>query len=312
MIKTKRITVLMGGISAERAVSLSSGKSVAKALTSLGYSVQTLDVGVNLAYVIESLTAQKPDIVFNALHGPFGEDGCIQGVLDWLNIPYTHSGIRASATAMNKAAARSIFIAAGIPVAKGRVIDISRLATEDPLPCPYIIKPLCEGSSVGLSIVYSGSNTRNIAVQEWCFGETALVEEYIPGREISISVMADRALAITEIIPCKGHPAVYDYTAKYAVNGSRHILPARIDPSIARHAMHIAVTAHRVLGCSGASRADFRLDDTQKDHQRLVLLEVNTQPGMTETSLLPEQAAYCGISYPELCNWLVTHATCRQ
>ncbi|MBQ5497876.1 MAG: D-alanine--D-alanine ligase, partial [Acetobacter sp.] len=168
------------------------------------------------------------------------------------------------------------------------------------------------GSSVGLSIVYSGSNTRNIAVQEWCFGETALVEEYIPGREISISVMADRALAITEIIPRQGHPAIYDYTAKYAINGSRHILPAQIDPSIARHAMHIAVTAHRVLGCSGASRADFRLDDTQKDHQRLVLLEVNTQPGMTETSLLPEQAAYCGISYPELCNWLVTHATCRQ
>ncbi|MBO6038311.1 MAG: D-alanine--D-alanine ligase [Acetobacter sp.] len=308
----KRVTVLMGGISSERDVSLSSGTSVAKALRSLGHLVQTIDVDADLAHLIQTLTAQKPDVVFNALHGCFGEDGCIQGVLDWLNIPYTHSGVRASATAMNKAAARSVFMAAGIPVAKGRVINISTLAQEDPLPCPYIIKPLREGSSVGLSIVYSGSNTRNTVVQEWRFGDLALVEDYIPGREISIGVMADRALAITEITPCQGHPAVYDYTAKYTLNGSRHTLPAQIDPDIARYAMDIAVTAHRALGCSGASRADFRLDDTQKDRQRLILLEVNTQPGMTETSLLPEQAAYCGMNYQELCDWLITQATCRQ
>ena len=311
MTTTKRVTVLMGGISSERAVSLSSGAGVAAALTSLGYQVQTLDAGADLADLVSQLTQQKPDVVFNALHGRFGEDGCIQGVLDWLGIPYTHSGVRASATAMNKEAARAAFLAAGLPVAEGRMVDIATLAAADPLPAPYVVKPVSEGSSVGVSIVHPGSNTRAQIAQDWRFGPYALVEAFIPGREITVGVMGERALTVTDITPCGDGAGFYDYAAKYTAGGSRHVLPAQIDPETARQAMEVAVAAHHVLGCAGASRSDFRLDDTQPGKPRLVLLEVNTQPGMTETSLLPEQAAYCGISYPELCGWLVAQATCR-
>ncbi|MBO1326422.1 D-alanine--D-alanine ligase [Acetobacter sp. TBRC 12305] len=306
----KRITVLMGGISSEREVSLSSGKGAREALASLGYTVSTLDPGADLAELVTALAAQKPDVVFNALHGRFGEDGCIQGVLDWMGIPYTHSGVRASATAMNKAAARNVFLAAGLPVAEGRVIDIAELAEKDPLPAPYVIKPVCEGSSVGVSIIRPGSNSRPAIVRDWTFGTQALVERFIPGREITVGVMGTRALTITDITPsADGH--FYDYTAKYAAGGSRHVLPAQIHPKAAQQALEVAVAAHQALGCAGASRADFRLDDTNPDSPQLVLLEVNTQPGMTATSLLPEQAAYCGIPYPELCNWLVEQAACR-
>lgn len=313
MSDTKRITVLMGGMSHEREVSLSTGKGVVEALRSLGHTVSTLDAGADLAELVTALVDQKPDVVFNALHGRFGEDGCIQGILDWMDIPYTHSGVRASATAMNKAAARAVFLAAGLPVAEGKVIAIEDLAEADPLPAPYVVKPLSEGSSVGVSIVRAGSNTRQEIVKNWRYGSHALVEAFIPGKEITVGVLEDRALTVTDITPTPraGHD-FYNYEAKYSNGGSSHVLPAAIDDAVHKQACAIAVAAHQALGCSGASRSDFRLDDTGPGPARLILLEVNTQPGMTATSLLPEQAAYCGISYPELCGWLVDRATCRQ
>ncbi|GBQ35745.1 D-alanine--D-alanine ligase [Acetobacter fabarum] len=312
MSTSKRITVLMGGISSERTVSLSSGQGVAEALRSLGHTVSTLDAGADLGALVAELGAQKPDVVFNALHGRFGEDGCIQGILDWMGLAYTHSGVRASATAMNKAAARAAFVSAGLPVAEGRVIDIAELAEGDPLPAPYVVKPVSEGSSVGVSIVRPGANVRERIVRDWTFGPHALVEEFIPGREITVGVMGERALTITDITPTGSGHDFYDYDAKYNTGGSRHELPARIAPDVAQRALDVAVEAHKALGCAGASRSDFRLDDADPANPRLILLEVNTQPGMTATSLLPEQAAYCGISYPALCHWLVEQATCRQ
>lgn len=309
----KRITVLMGGISSEREVSLSSAAGVVDALRSLGHTVSTLDAGADLAALVTTLTEQKPDVVFNALHGRFGEDGCIQGVLDWIGIPYTHSGVRASATAMDKAAARAVFLSAGLPVAEGRLVPIEDLAAADPMPAPYVVKPVSEGSSVGVSIVRAGSNTRQEILKNWTYGPYALVEAFIPGKEITVGVMGDRALTVTDITPTPGagHD-FYDYEAKYTSGGSSHVLPAAIDEAVSQQACAIAVAAHKALGCSGASRSDFRLDDTGPGPARLILLEVNTQPGMTATSLLPEQAAYCGISYPELCDWLVNQAACRQ
>ncbi|MDN6713931.1 MAG: D-alanine--D-alanine ligase [Acetobacter sp.] len=312
MSTSKRITVLMGGISSERTVSLSSGQGVAEALRSLGHTVSTLDAGADLGALVAELGAQKPDVVFNALHGRFGEDGCIQGILDWMGLAYTHSGVRASATAMNKAAARAAFVSAGLPVAEGRVIDIAEHAEGDPLPAPYVVKPVSEGSSFGVSIVRPGANVRERIVRDWTFGPHALVEEFIPGREITVGVMGERALTITDITPTGSGHDFYDYDAKYNTGGSRHELPARIAPDVAQRALDVAVEAHKALGCAGASRSDFRLDDADPANPRLILLEVNTQPGMTATSLLPEQAAYCGISYPALCHWLVEQATCRQ
>lgn len=313
MSNSKRITVLMGGISSEREVSLASGKGVVEALRSLGHTVSTLDPGADLAALVTTLTEQKPDVVFNALHGRFGEDGCIQGVLNWIGVPYTHSGIRASATAMDKAAARAVFLSAGLPVADGKLVAIEDLAKADPMPAPYVVKPVSEGSSVGVSIVRSGSNTRQEIVENWRYGPHALVEAFIPGKEITIGVLGNRALTVTDITPAPGggHD-FYDYDAKYTSGGSSHVLPAAIDEAVSKQACEIAVAAHQALGCSGASRSDFRLDDTGPGPARLVLLEVNTQPGMTATSLLPEQAAYCGISYPELCGWLVEQAACPQ
>jgi len=253
--------------------------------------------------------------VFNALHGRFGEDGAIQGVLDWMGIPYTHSGIRASAVAMDKAAARAVFAAAGLPVATGAVVAIEAFAAADPLPVPYVIKPLNEGSSVGVDIVRAGSNRRGEIVSGWRYGPLALVEEFIPGREITVGVMGDRALTVTDITPnpAQAHD-FYDYEAKYSAGGSAHVLPADIHPVAFAEAMRIALAAHVALGCRGASRTDFRYDDTATGRDapgRLVLLEVNTQPGLTPTSLLPEQAAFCGISFGELCAWMVENAACR-
>lgn len=310
MSNSKRVTVLMGGISSEREVSLDSGNNVVEALRAFGHNATPLDAGADLGALVAQLKEQKPDVVFNALHGRFGEDGCIQGILEWMHLPYTHSGVRASATAMDKAAARAVFLTAGLPVAQGTVIAIEELSKADPLPVPYVVKPLSEGSSVGVSIVRTSSaSVRQSIVAAWHYGPQALVEEFIPGREITVGVMADRALTITDITPTPGagHD-FYDYAAKYTAGGSAHVLPAQIDPDIAQHALRIAVAAHEALGCAGASRSDFRLDDTGTGPARLVLLEVNTQPGMTKTSLLPEQAAYCGISYPELCGWLVEQA----
>ncbi len=304
----KRVAVLYGGISAEREVSLSSGKQVIDALRGAGFEVTPVLVGADLRAVLTALDP-APDVVFNALHGRFGEDGTIQGVLDWLNIPYTHSGVRASALAMDKQAAKTVFAGAGLPVAVGAVVGMEALEASDPLPLPYVIKPLNEGSSVGVEIMRDGDNRRAEIARNWRFGAEAMVEEYIPGREITVGVMGDRALAVTEIRAQAG--AFYDYESKYAEGGSRHQIPAPIHPDTYARALDVAVAAHRALGCRGASRADFRLDEGEDGPGRLVLLEVNTQPGLTPTSLLPEQAAYQGIDFPTLCAWMVENAVCR-
>jgi D-alanine-D-alanine ligase len=303
-----RVVVLYGGISAERAVSLSSGIEVIAALRESGFVVDPVDVGRDLSAVVAALTP-KPDAVFNALHGRFGEDGAIQGVLDWLGIPYTHSGVRASALAMDKQAAKALFASVGLPVAPGRMVSIHELEAGDPLPLPYVVKPVNEGSSVGVTVVRCGDNRRAEIARSWTFGPTALVEEYIPGRELTVGVLDDRALAVTEIRAVAG--SFYDYESKYADGGSRHIIPAAVHPDAYARAMDVAVAAHRVLGCRGATRCDFRYDDTAGEPGRLVLLEINTQPGLTPTSLLPEQAAHLGISFPQLCAWMVENAACR-
>jgi D-alanine-D-alanine ligase len=303
-----RVAVLYGGISAEREVSLSSGIQVIAALRECGFDVSPIEVGHDLGAVIAALSP-KPDAVFNALHGRFGEDGAIQGVLDWLGIPYTHSGVRASALAMDKQAAKALFVSAGLPVAPGRVVSIDDLAMADPLPLPYVVKPVNEGSSVGVTVVRCGDNRRAEIVRNWAFGPTALVEEYIPGRELTVGVLADRALAVTEIKAVAG--TFYDYESKYAEGGSRHIIPAKVHPDAYDKAMDVAVAAHQALGCRGATRCDFRYDDTVGEPGRLALLEINTQPGLTPTSLLPEQAAHRGMSFQELCAWMVENAACR-
>jgi len=302
-----RVAVLLGGISAEREVSLRSGAQVVAALRAIGHEVTPIEVGADLRDWLAALDP-APDVVFNALHGRFGEDGTIQGVLDLLGIPYTHSGVRASALAMDKPAAKAVFAAAGLPVATGRVIEVRELAERDPLPRPYVVKPLNEGSSVGVSIIRDGDNRRESIAEAWRFGPEAIVEEYVPGRELTVGVLGDRALAVTEIAP---REAFYDYESKYAPGGSHHVIPAGVHPDTYARAMETALAAHRALGCRGATRADFRYDDTAGEPGRLVLLEVNTQPGLTPTSLLPEQAAHVGIPFPRLCAWMLEQATCR-
>jgi D-alanine-D-alanine ligase len=298
-----KVAVLLGGMSAEREVSLRSGAQVIEALKQAGFDVTSVEVTADLQALINALTP-APDVIFNALHGRYGEDGTIQGVLDYLGIPYTHSGVRASALAMDKAAAKAVFAHAGLPVAPHRIIEIAELADHDPLPPPYVVKPVNEGSSVGVSIVRPGDNRNAEIVASWNFG-AAMVEQYIPGRELTVGVLEDRALAVTEII---SNEAFYDYHAKYAAGGSHHVIPAELPAHVTQRAMDIALAAHRALGCRGASRSDLRYDDATG---RLVLLEVNTQPGMTATSLLPEQAAYAGMDFPALCAWMVERAKCR-
>jgi D-alanine-D-alanine ligase len=299
----KRVAVLFGGMSAEREVSLNTGLQVIEALRETGYEVTPIEVTQDLGAMIAALTP-APDVVFNALHGRFGEDGTVQGVLDYLGIPYTHSGVRALALAIDKAAAKSVFSHAGLPVAPHRIIEISELADHDPLPPPYVVKPINEGSSVGVSIVRTGDNRHAQIIETWRFG-LAMAEQFIPGRELTVCVLEDRALAVTEILTGE---EFYDYHAKYTPGGSRHVLPAKLSPEVTNLAMDVSLAAHRALGCRGASRADLRYDE---ENNKLVLLEVNTQPGMTRTSLLPEQAAYVGMSFPALCAWMVERAACR-
>ncbi|MGH7076704.1 MAG: D-alanine--D-alanine ligase [Acetobacteraceae bacterium] len=303
----KRVAVLQGGISAEREVSLSTGAQVIAALTEAGFAVTPITVGADLTALIAALTP-PPDVVFNALHGRFGEDGAIQGVLDWLGIPYTHSGVRASALAMDKVAAKAAFAAAGLPVARHVLIAVDHLAVADPMPRPFVIKPPNQGSSVGVAVIHEGDNRIGEISAGWNFGPLALVEEFIPGRELTVGVMAGVPLAVTEIRPADGF---YDYDAKYAPGGSRHVIPASLHPAAYASAMEIAASAHAALGCRGASRADLRYDDTKGEPGRLVLLELNTQPGLTPTSLLPEQAAHRGMSFPALCAWMVENSSCR-
>ncbi|KXV22495.1 D-alanine--D-alanine ligase [Gluconobacter japonicus] len=302
-----KVAVLYGGTSSERPVSLVSGEAAISALREKGHDVTPVDVGSDIAVTIQALKAAAPDVVFNALHGPKGEDGAIQGVLEWLGMPYTHSGIRASAVAMDKGATRILLAAAGLPVAEGRVVTVAELAEADPLPVPYVIKPVAEGSSVGVEIIRAGDNRRAEIARTWRFGKEALAESFIPGRELTAGVMGDRALAVTDILPAET-AAFYDFEAKYKAGGSRHVVPADLPADITERALDYALRAHQTLGCAGASRTDFRYDD---ETDTLIILEVNTQPGMTPTSLLPEQAAYCGISYPDLCDWMVQEALNR-
>ena len=313
-MKARRVVVLMGGLSAERAVSLSSGGQVLGALREAGFEATAIDAGPDLAALLEQLRAARPDVVFNALHGRFGEDGAIQGVLDWMGIPYTHCGIRASAVAMDKQAARAVFTSVGLPVARGGLVEVASLAERDPMALPYVIKPVNEGSSVGVEIIREGSNHRAAVAAAWRFGPQALVEEFVPGRELTVGVMGERALTVTDITPDpRLDHGFYDYEAKYADGGSRHTLPAQIHRAAFEQALEMALSAHRALGCRGATRTDFRYDDTRSESEpgRLVILEVNTQPGLTPTSLLPEQAAFCGIDFPSLCAWMVENAACR-
>jgi D-alanine-D-alanine ligase len=308
-----KVAVLYGGTSSERPVSLSSGAAIIAALAEKGHAVTPIDVGPDIATTIVALREAKPDVAFNALHGPLGEDGAIQGVLEWLGLRYTHSGIRASATAMDKQAARVVFQAAGLPVAEGRVVPLPDLEASDPLPPPYVVKPIAEGSSVGVEIVREGGNRRVEIARTWRFGANALVEAFIPGRELTVGVlgggvMGDKALAVTDILPAES-AGFYDFEAKYSAGGSRHVVPAGLPDSVTERALDFALRAHRALGCAGASRTDFRYDEAS---DRLVILEVNTQPGMTPTSLLPEQAAWRGISYADLCDWMVREAFERR
>ncbi|MGD9649258.1 MAG: D-alanine--D-alanine ligase [Dongiaceae bacterium] len=301
----KKVAVLYGGWSAEREVSLVSGASVAKGLEEAGYKVSLIDVSRDLSKLLTSLTP-KPDAVFNALHGQGGEDGTIQAILNMLQIPYTHSGMTASSVAMDKVVAKKILITQNIPVPEGKVASIEDILAHDVLPRPYVVKPVAEGSSVGVRIVRDGDNHPPIDKATWQFGKEALVEKYIPGREITVAVMGDKALGVTEIIAATNF---YDYEAKYAPGGSRHVIPAEIKKQDYDQAMELALQAHQALGCRGVSRTDLRLDDT-KAESRMYVLEVNTQPGMTPTSLVPEQAAYLGISFPQLVSWMVENAAC--
>ncbi|MBT3551061.1 MAG: D-alanine--D-alanine ligase [Rhodospirillaceae bacterium] len=296
----RNVAVLMGGWSAEREVSLVSGAAVANGLKAGGYSVTSIDVQRDMGALLTRLYP-KPDAVFNALHGRYGEDGNVQGLLNILDIPYTHSGLLASALAMDKPAAKSLFAAAGILVAAHVIASRDDLASGPVMEAPYVIKPLNEGSSVGVTIIGEGERY-SADGESWPYGEKVMVERFIAGRELTVAVMGDKALAVTEITTQRGF---YDYDAKYAEGGSQHRLPADIPAPVEAEAMRISALAHKELGCRGVSRADIRFDG--KD---LYILEVNTQPGMTPTSLVPEQAAHAGIPFPELVGWMVENAAC--
>lgn len=295
-----RIAVLMGGRSAEREVSLVSGRECAAALRSEGFDVVEIDAGADLA---QRLAELRPDVAFNALHGRWGEDGCVQGILEWLAIPYTHSGVLASALAMDKTRSKQVFAAAGLPVARSILVDRHSAATAHPMAPPYVVKPNNEGSSVGVYLVGVGANGPARLSDD--MPEQVMVEEYVPGRELTTTVLGDRALSVTDILA----EGWYDYHAKYAPGGSRHVVPADIPDEISAACLDFALRAHHALGCRGVSRTDFRWDES-RGASGLYLLEVNTQPGMTPTSLAPEQAAHAGMSFGDLVRWMVEDASC--
>ena len=293
------VAVLKGGWSAERGVSLNSGAAVEDALKALGHKVTAIDVGPN---VVEDLKNAAPDVAFNALHGRFGEDGCMQGILELLKIPYTHSGVLASAVAMDKPMAKVVFAASGIRCAQGKVVHKDELMGRDPMPRPYVVKPANEGSSVGVKLVFENDNFF-FTKGNWPYGETVLVEKYIAGRELTVAVLDDVPLGVTEITTPSGF---YDYDNKYTAGGSTHLCPAPLPNDKYDEVMELAVRAHKALGCRSLSRSDFRYDE-QGDGQ-FYILETNTQPGMTRLSLSPELAAYAGISFNELVARLIASA----
>ncbi len=305
----KHVAVLMGGLSSERPVSLSSGAACAEALESVGYRVTRVDVGRDIGRVLSDL---RPDVAFNALHGPFGEDGTIQGVLEYLQIPYTHSGVLASALAMDKAQAKIVAANAGIPVAEAKVMMRFDIGTVHPIAPPYVVKPVREGSSFGVVIVREdmAHPPQSLQSSEWRYGDRVMVEHYVAGRELTCGVMGDRPLGVTEIVP-QGH-SFYDYDCKYVAGGSRHVLPAEISPKIYQKIQSLALKAHQAIGCRGVSRSDFRFDDRLSEDGELIWLEINTQPGMTPTSLVPEMAAHMGMGFGEFVRWMVEDASCLR
>jgi D-alanine-D-alanine ligase len=303
-VTRRNVAVLMGGRSAEREVSLVSGEACARALEERGYPTTRVDVGADLPDVLQRL---RPDAVFNALHGRYGEDGRVQGLLDCMDIPYTHSGVLASAVAMDKPMAKRVFASAGLRCPEGIETTLDRLLADPPLPAPFVVKPAAEGSSVGVAIVLDRDDLRVLTdrndVDPAC---RLLVERYVPGRELTCGVLGDEPLAVTEIRPSEGF---YDYRAKYTEGYASHLVPAPLSPDLYERVLEAALTAHSVLGCRGVSRADFRLDPAGGP-DGLHLLEVNTQPGMTPLSLVPEQAAYRGIGFADLVERLVEWARC--
>jgi D-alanine-D-alanine ligase len=312
MTARKSVTVLTGGWSAEREVSLVSGRGVAEALTSRGYAVTTFDPPQDLGRIVAGLTP-RPDAVFNALHGTGGEDGTIQAILDIVGIPYTHSGMRASAVAMDKPLAKRVVGTVGVPSPVGTIVSAGDIAQGHPIPPPYVVKPIAEGSSVGIVIVHEHANAP-AASAGWAADEELLVEPYIRGRELTVGVMSrpgekPRALAVTEI---QYATEFFDYTVKYSEGYATHILPAKIPESVYSAAMEYARLAHETIGCNGVTRSDFRWDDSIQDTDGLYFLEINTQPGMTPISLVPEQAQLAGLSYADLVEWIVEGATCRH
>jgi D-alanine-D-alanine ligase len=305
----KHVAVLMGGWSAERPVSLNSGRGCADALEARGFRVSRVDVARDIADVLARL---KPDVAFNALHGPVGEDGAIQGMLEILRIPYTHSGVLASALAMQKDLARIMLNAAGVPVAAGLVVDRREAARRHVLEPPYVLKPIAEGSSFGVVIVREGRAhpPQEVGREDWPYGDRLLAERFVAGQELTCAVIGDRATDIIEIQPVS--EAFYGYDAKYTKGGSIHVIPAKLKPKIYHEVQELSLRAHRALGCRGVSRADFRFDDSNGETGELVCLEVNTQPGMTETSLVPEMAVHAGLSFGELVEWMVEDASCDR
>lgn len=299
---SRKVAVLKGGPSAEREVSLSSGRECAAALRDAGYQVEEVDAGPDLS---SRLSEIEPDVVFNALHGRWGEDGCVQGLLEWLKLPYTHSGVLSSALAMDKALSKDAYVRAGLPVVPHEIAARDRIEAEHVMDPPYVVKPNNEGSSVGVYIVHEAANGPPTLAPN--LPENLMVEAYVPGRELTTTVLGDRALAVTDILS----DGWYDYHAKYAEGGSRHEIPANVPKEVEAACLDYALRAHQALGCRGVTRTDFRWDEA-RGLEGLYLLETNTQPGMTPTSLVPEQAAHTGLSFPELCAWIVEDASCDR
>ncbi|MBD3769984.1 MAG: D-alanine--D-alanine ligase [Rhodobacterales bacterium] len=301
----KRVAVIYGGWSSEREVSVSSGTQMLKAAKAAGYDAVGIDAGRDLA---AQLAEAEPDVVLNGLHGPWGEDGCVQGLLEIMGLPYSHSGVLASALAMDKLKSKAVYRSAGLPVAEDKQVTREEAAAAHPLKPPYVVKPVNEGSSFGVLIVREGTNgpPQELLGESWHYGDYLMAEEFIPGRELTVAVLGDRALAVTEITTLRDY---YDFDAKYSAGGSRHVIPAELPEHITAMAMDFALRAHQALGCRGATRSDFRYDDKR---DRLVILETNTQPGMTPTSLVPEQAAFVGMSFEDLVAWMIEDASCRR
>ncbi len=305
---TKHVAVVMGGWSSEREVSLVSGAAIAKALRESGYEVSTIDIGRNIRAILDALDPST-DVVFNALHGRYGEDGCFQGILEFIGIPYTHSGVLASALAMDKPSAKSLFAAAGITPPEGRLVPRDEVLAGGFMEPPYVVKPPNEGSSVGVYIVLEGDDAASYDETTWPEHEYLLVERFIPGHEINVAIMGEKALGAIEVRP-KGR--FYDYEAKYTEGRAEHLMPAPLPEAAYEESLRLGLLAHKTLGCRGVSRVEFRYDDTAGEPGPFYILEANTQPGMTPLSLVPEVAAHAGIDFPQLVSWIVEDASCPR